>query len=202
MDQALKDVFAEYDARIAREAEVFRAGGPVNIDDMLLAVGPVVGRFMHTLIVGHGAKRIVELGTSYGYSVHWLADAARETGGRVITMDVAADKQAYARKRIERAGLSAFVEFRTGNAVDLLAAIDEPIDFVLLDIWKDLYVACLETFFPKLSPGAVVVADNMLRPVDARPHAEAYQAAIRGKPGVQSMLLAMGSGIELSRKAA
>src|SRR5262245_47695380 len=124
MEQALKDVFAEYDARIAKEAEIFRAGGPINVDDMLLAVGPVVGRFMHTLIVGHGAKRIVELGTSYGYSAHWLADAARETGGKVITMDVAADKQTYARKRIERAGLAPFVEFRTGDAVDLLGAID------------------------------------------------------------------------------
>lgn len=205
MDAAVEAVLETYHARIRAEAERFSAPKPSEPpprrDDLLLAVGPQTGRFLNDLIKAAGARTIVELGTSYGYSGVWLAEAARATGGKVISFDVAPAKQAAAREALVKAGLSDQVEHRTGDAVALLAELEGPIDFVLLDIWKDLYVPCLEQFFPKLAPGAIVVADNMLQPVQARADALAYRRAVRAKPGISSVLLPTGSGLEVSRLA-
>ena len=69
---------------------------------------------------------------------------------------------------------------------------------VLLDIWKDLYVPCLEAFYPKLSDEGVIAADNMIEPEMAREDVRKYRAAIRALPDMQTALLPIGSGIELS----
>ena len=74
----------------------------------------------------------------------------------------------------------------------MIAELPSKIDFVLLDLWKDLYVPCLELFYPKLKPGAIIVADNMLFPGDA--DVRRYGKAIRKKPGITSVLLPVGTG--------
>jgi predicted O-methyltransferase YrrM len=84
--------------------------------------------------------------------------------------------------------------------LDTLPRLAGPFDLVLLDVWKDLYVPCLELFHLKLRPGALVAADNMLFPLNTRPAAAAYQARVRTKPDLDSVLLPIGSGVELSRK--
>ena len=200
MDKAFDEVLARYLARMRDEepamADAQRAG--FDPDKYLLAVGEEVARVLHALIVARRAKHILELGTSYGFSTLFLADAARRTGGKVVTMDVAADKQDYARRRLADAKLDGFVDFQAGNALDLLEQAEGPIEFVLLDLWKDLYVPCFEAFRSKLAPNAIVAADNMLYPEIARADAERYQAAVRADSDFQSMLLPIGSGIELS----
>jgi len=199
VDDKVSAVFREYEARAAQEARAMREGGRFNRDEVLLWVGPDTGRLLHELVIGSGAKNILELGTSYGYSGVWLADAARKTGGKVITCDVAGNKQDYAKGMIAKAGLSDFIEFRMGDARETIKALGGGIDFVLVDLWKDLYVECLELFFSKLAPGATIVADNMLRPIEAKADALAYRRAVRRKPGVSSVLLPVGSGLEVSR---
>jgi predicted O-methyltransferase YrrM len=201
MESAVAAVFDLYDQRIAAEAELWRNPKPgMGRDDFLLAVGPETGALLNTLVKGAGARTILEIGTSYGYSTVWLAEAARATGGMVITLDLAANKQAYAREMLGKAGLADQVDFRNGDALQLIPAIQEPLDFVLLDCWKDIYVPCLELFHPKLAPGGMVVADNMIFPANAHDDAIAYRRAVRGKPDMASVLLSVGSGIELSRK--
>jgi len=74
-----------------------------------------------------------------------------------------------------------------------------PFDFVLLDLWKDLYVPCLELAHPKLAPNACVVADNMIFPPSPTEQA-AYKKAVRAKPDMESLLLPIGSGLEISKK--
>ena len=69
---------------------------------------------------------------------------------------------------------------------------------VLLDLWKDKYVACFELFHGKLADNAIVVADNMLIPEIVRPDAEAYRNAVKAKGNLQTVLLPVGNGIELS----
>ena len=200
MDKAFDEVLARYLARMRDEepamADAQRAG--FDPDKYLLAVGEEVARVLHALIVARRAKHILELGTSYGFSTLFLADAARRTGGKVVTMDVAADKQDYARRQLADAKLDGFVDFQAGNALDLLVQAEGPIEFVLLDLWKDLYVPCFEAFRSKLAPNAIVAADNMLYPEIARADAKRYQAAVRADSDFQSMLLPIGSGIELS----
>jgi predicted O-methyltransferase YrrM len=201
VDAKLQALLTRYHARIADENRLAKSD-PASFsrrrDEFLLAVGPEVGWLMHALIIGRGAKRILELGTSYGYSTAFLADAARQTGGRVYTMDVAAHKQQYARTQLEEAGLLPQVEWLLGDATQLLKTLEGPFDFVLLDLWKNLYVPCLDLFYGKLAQHAVIVADNMLFPEAARADAEAYRAAVKVKENLQSVLLPIGNGIELS----
>jgi predicted O-methyltransferase YrrM len=141
---------------------------------------------------------VLELGTSYGYSTLILADAVRHVGGTLITMDLADYKQAEARAAIDRAGLSDVVDFRLGDAIALIEADPGPFDLVLLDIWKDLYLPCLNAFYPKLSDEGIIAADNMVEPAMARPDVRIYRAAVRALPDMQTALLPIGSGIELS----
>jgi predicted O-methyltransferase YrrM len=202
-DPAVAEVHAGYAKRLAdEEARSANMGSDMfaHRDEFLLPIGPEVGWFLHSLILARRPARILELGTSYGYSTLFLADAARQIGASVITMDLADYKQAEARANIERAGLGELVEFRLGDAVALIESDPGPFDLVLLDIWKDLYVPCLEAFHPKLSDEAIVAADNMIEPAAARLDARKYRAAVRALPDMQSALLPIGSGIELSVK--
>jgi predicted O-methyltransferase YrrM len=203
VDKTMELVLAEYERRAEEEAR-FMHSNPAEfgkrVDDFLISVGPATGRMMHLLATGAKAKNILELGASYGYSTIWLADAARETGGKVHSLELSQRKVDYAREQLARASLSGFVEFHVGSALDTLPRLAGPFHFVLLDLWKDLYKPCFELFHPKLAPGALICADNMLFPEFSRPDAMAYQALVRTKSDMDSVLLPIGSGVELSRK--
>jgi predicted O-methyltransferase YrrM len=167
-----------------------------RFDRRLLAVGPDTGRFINLVAGSLHAPNILEIGTSYGYSGIWLAEAARRSGGRVTTLELQDYKSKYARERAAEAGLAEYIEYRVGDAVSLIGDLKFKIDFVLLDLWKDLYIPCLEAFYPKLNPGAIIVADNMLHPGGEL--MQRYADAVRAKPGITSVLLPVGQGIEVS----
>jgi predicted O-methyltransferase YrrM len=80
----------------------------------------------------------------------------------------------------------------------MIEADEGPFDFILLDIWKELYLPCFEAFYPKLSDEAIIAADNMIYPPQARDDVRQYRAAVRSKGDLQTTLLPIGSGIELS----
>ena len=201
-DPDFQAVLADYNARAARESTVLSNTTPQNIltvrDQLLLHVGEEVARFLHSLVVARRAKRILEIGTSYGYSTLFLADAARVTGGRVITLELSESKLAHARAQLGRAKLADHVEWLQGDALQILERIEGPFDFVLLDLWKEFYVPCLERFLPKLAENGIIAADNMLEPKAVRPEAETYRAAVRAVPWLQSVLLPIGQGVEVS----
>ena len=203
MDQAIETVLAEYEARSQREwtgvVEPGAEGVADRRDQMLLSVGREAGLLLNLMAKGAGARRILEIGTSYGYSTVWLAEAAKATGGTVTTLDLADYKQAHAAEQLSRAGLAGQVEFHAGNALEIIPRLAGGFDFVLLDLWKDLYVPCLDLFYPKLAPGALVVADNMLQPALDRTNAHNYRRAVRTKPGLRSILLEVGQGLEVSK---
>ena len=205
MDAAIETVLAEYEARSQREWSGLTDASAVGIaerrDQMLLSVGRDAGVFLNTLARSGPSRRILELGSSYGYSTIWLAEAAKATGGEVISLDVADYKQAYARDALARAGLEGVVTFHTGDALEIIPRLEGRFDFVLLDLWKDIYVPCLERFYPKLEPGAVIVADNMLQPAIDRTNALTYRRAVRAMPGLSTVLLTIGQGLEVSRLA-
>jgi predicted O-methyltransferase YrrM len=184
----------ERENRRERPAGGERENGP---DTRMRAVGPDTGRLINILARSLEAPNILELGTSYGYSGIWLAEAARATGGRLTTMELHEYKSAYARDMAGKAGLADHVDFRVGDAVRMIAGLPFGLDFVLVDLWKDLYEPCLDAFYPKLNPGAIVVADNMLRPGSA--DVKRYGRAVRAKPGMASVLLPVGTGLEVSR---
>lgn len=203
MDEAVEIVLAEYDQRGVEEFKLrdhmSEDEWMSHRDDFLISIGRHTGQLLNILIKGAKARNILEIGTSYGHSTVWLAEAARATGGKVVTIDEKANKQEYARGMLARAGLGGHVDFRLGDARDLIAALPGPFDFVLVDLWKDLYIPCFDLFYRKLSSGALIAADNMIWPESSRENALAYRKHIRSKPSIDSILLDVGSGIELSR---
>lgn len=200
MDEKIQAVLDTYHARIAEEARQRNAGPPPDDEwrnRRLLAVGPETGRLINILAKSLERPNILEIGTSYGYSGIWLAEAARATGGRLTTLELHDYKSAYARDMSIQAGLADHVDFKVGDAVKMISELPFGLDFVLVDLWKDLYVPCLEAFYPKLNPGAIIVADNMIRP--GGDDVQRYAKAIRAKPKIVSVLLPVGTGLEVSR---
>ncbi|MDQ0468657.1 O-methyltransferase [Labrys wisconsinensis] len=200
MDEKITAVLEAYDALIReeqtqpREAPGGRDGGQ---DRRMRAIPPETGRFLNILARSLQAPAMLEIGTSFGYSGIWLAEAARASGGRLVTMELHAYKSEFARGMADKAGLAGHIDFRVGDAVAGISALPAGLDFVFLDLWKDLYLPCLEAFYPKLAPGAIVVADNLLYP--GGEDVQRYARAIRRKPGMTSVLLPVGSGLEVSR---
>ena len=196
-------VFEIYERRrLADETKMAELGpnGFARRDEFLLPVGPEVGWFLHKLILARRPNTIVEFGTSYGYSTLFLADAARQIGANVISFEIADYKQSYAAKMLSDAGLSESVDFQLGDAVKNADRIKTNVDFCLIDIWKDLYVPCLDVIYPKLPEGGVIAADNMIHPEMARPDVRTYRARVKEKGDLQTTLLPIGAGIELSCK--
>jgi len=202
VDPVIERVLAEFERRADEEQRrtSFPLAPGTNLDDLLLSVGREAGTLLYLLATGAQSRRILELGTSYGYSTVWLAAAARATGGKVLSLELKEFKIEHARQALTRAGLSTRVEFHAGDCLETLKTLPGPFDFVLLDVWKDLYLPCFELVHPKLATGGVIIADNMLLPEVVRPQAEAYRARVRKAGDMDSVLIEIGNGIEISRK--
>lgn len=203
MDNDVKAVLAHYDQRAAKELAVMQGLSSdelmSRVDEFLISIGPDTGTLLNVLIRAMRAQTILELGTSYGHSTVFLAEAARASNGKVVSIDIKAEKQRYAREQLASAGLDSFVEFQTGDAREIVASFAGSIDFVLIDLWKDLYIPCFDLVYPKLSDGAFVAADNILHPELFRDAMAAYRRHVRGRSDIDTILLPVGSGIELSR---
>src|SRR5262249_1813447 len=119
MDSALTALLDEL-ARFGAENDARETERPRR----MLNITPDTGRLLWIMIRWRRAPRILEVGTSNGFSTIWLADAARDTGGQVTTLDVDAGKIRLARENLERAGLSDRVEIIEGRAADSLRRLD------------------------------------------------------------------------------
>jgi predicted O-methyltransferase YrrM len=104
---------------------------------------------------------VVEFGMSFGISAIHLASAVRDNGsGRVVTTELSATKIAAAKKTFADTGLDDVITILEGDALTTLESLDGPVDFILLDGWKDLYLPVIELLEPRVSTGALIVADN------------------------------------------
>ena len=163
----------------------------------MLNITPDTGRLLSILIRSARATRILEVGTSNAYSTIWLADAARETGGRVTTLEVDPNKVTLARENLGRAQLSDRVQLIEGKAAESLQRLDGPFDFVFLDADRGNYLTYLELVVPKLRTGGLIVADNITT------HAQElqfYLARVKSHPALFSVTVPIGNGEEVSLK--
>ena len=145
------------------------------------------------------ARRVVEFGTSFGISAIYLAAAMRDNDGHFVGSDIDPNKVAGARRHLEEAGLSAFSEVREGDVLETFRDLAAPIDLLLLDGNKDLYLLVLELMKPKLRKGPVVVEDNILHPFVVRKTMARYVASMNDPAnGFRSATLPIGAGIEYS----
>ena len=123
------------------------------------------GELLYILVRAKRPHTIVEFGTSYGISTIHLAAAVADNGaGSVITTELSAAKIFAARANLAEAGLDDSVTVLPGDARTTLNGVRAPIDFVLLDGWKDLCLPVLRSLESRLAPGALVVADDINLP--------------------------------------
>ncbi|MFG2095665.1 O-methyltransferase [Streptomyces sp. NPDC048612] len=159
-----------------------------------LPVHPQVGTFLYQLIRSLRPALVVEFGTSFGASTIYAAAALRDNGsGRIIGSELHPGKADRARGHLERAGLADYAEIRTGDARDQLVALPGPVDLLLLDGWKELYLPVLKLLEPALRTGGLVVSDNLpMLPPEFTDHVRT------AGNGYLSQQLPLGDGIEFS----
>jgi predicted O-methyltransferase YrrM len=131
------------------------------LSEFYLPVSPDAGKLLYALVRAARPETVVEFGMSLGISGIHLAAAIRDNGtGRLVTTELSAAKVAAAKQNFAEAGLADVITVLAGDALETLAELDGPVGFVLLDGWKELYVPVIKLLEPKLSPGALIVADN------------------------------------------
>jgi predicted O-methyltransferase YrrM len=124
-----------------------------------LSITPEVGELLCVLVLARRPGTIVEFGASHGYSTIHLAAAVRDVGsGRVITTEIEPAKAAAAERNLTDAGLEDLVEMRVGDALRTLTDVEE-VDLLFLDGWNNPYEPVLELLEPRLTAGALVIAD-------------------------------------------
>lgn len=173
-----------------------RADG-TSTERRLRSVTPEVGRFLHLLVRLMAARAVLEVGTSGGYSTIWLASAARETNGRVTTLELLPAKIERARQNFAAAGLQDIITIVEGDAHQTITTLEGPFDFVFLDTEKEFYLDLLEPLVQLLRPGGALVADNLLS------HAEAlapFRQAAESHPDLECILIPIPRGELLCRK--
>lgn len=167
----LNRMFTEADAQmpllselLGRNAVPAEANAQQRADalsDFYLPITREAGRLLYALVRASRPTNVVEFGMSLGISAIHLASAVRDNGvGRVVTTELNATKVELATGNFADAGLDDLITVLQGDAMETLASVDGPVQFVLLDGWKDLYAAVLQLLEPQLAPGALVVADN------------------------------------------
>jgi predicted O-methyltransferase YrrM len=145
-----------------------------------IPVTPEAGRLLYSLVRATRPATIVEFGMSFGISALHLASAVRDNGsGRVVTTELSADKIAAAKQTFVDTGLDDLITILDGDALSTLADLSEPVGFVLLDGWKELYLPVIKLLERYLSPGALVVADNT-EMTDAQPYLDYVRNAENG----------------------
>ena len=170
-----------------------------ELSDAYLPISPEVGRLLYVLARNKQARTIVEFGTSFGISTIHLGAAVRDNrnGGRVITTELSTKKTNRARQNIAEAGLSDIVEIREGDALETLRGeVGEPIELLLLDGWKELYLPLLKLLEPRLSAGALIIADDLNIAAEAL---ESYLEYVRDPlRGYVSVEIPLDDGLEVS----
>jgi len=166
------------------------------VDDAL-ALPREVGEFIHGLILASGAKRGLEIGTSYGYSGLWSASALAANGGTLVTIDCDPRKTEAARTSFQKAKLTDCIELRTGAAVDVIAALHGPFDYVLNDADKENCLTYVEQIADRLTDRAIVLTDNT---ISHAPQLAAFVTWVRRRVDFWSVGLVIGSGMEMSVK--
>jgi predicted O-methyltransferase YrrM len=161
----------------------------------MLNVARETGRLHGVLGRATRATHVVEVGSSNGYSTIWLADAVRDTGGRVTTLEVNPDKIAHARRNLATAGVAGVVEILAGRAADTLARLDGPLDLVFLDADRGNYLDYLDLVVPRLRVGGLLVADN----VTSHAHELGpFLTRVRSHPDLLAVTVPVGKGEEIA----
>lgn len=158
------------------------------------------GRLLHDLIVDHGYRRGLEIGTSNGYSTLWLALAFRTTGGELFTIEYEPKRAAEARENFRKAALEQIIDLRVADAFEEIPKLEGSFDFVFLDAWKPDYLAFWNLVKSRVSPGGVFTAHNV---IGQENHMRDFLEAVQADPDFETTIHEVsdaGVSISLRRK--
>jgi predicted O-methyltransferase YrrM len=192
MDSQVIEVLNRLEARDERE----RAQGLPG-SRRIQALHPDSARLLYALALAKGAKNVVEVGMSHGYSTLWLAAAAKINGGKAVTCDPNPERIAAARQNFAAAGLADVIEIVEGDARETLRGRTEPVDLLFIDSERSYYTAFFDVVYPRLVKGGLVVADNVLSHQDELAD---YIAHVETHPNLESVRVPIGRGLEISVK--
>jgi predicted O-methyltransferase YrrM len=171
---------AENDARASQRYE------------KMLNITPETGELLAILVHAIKARRVLEIGTSNGYSTLWQADAVRADSGSVVTVEVSAAKAEMVRHNLERAGLSTWVHQEVMEAGQFLRRQPPAqFDLLFLDSSREQYVPWWPWIQSVLVPGGLLVVDNA---VSHAAEMAGFLAQVRATPGWRSVVVPIGNG--------
>lgn len=131
-------------------------------DKGMLAVSEEDGKFLRVLIGATGAKQVLEIGAASGYSAIWMGLGLRQTGGKLVTIEYDPIRAKEAAANIQRAGLSDIVQVIAGDAFKEVPKVPGGFDLVFLDAWKPDYKKFFDLVFPRVTPGGLFMAHNVI----------------------------------------
>src|SRR5688572_8262516 len=163
-----------------------------------LAVSEEDGRFLRVLVASRGAKSVLEIGAASGYSGIWLGLGARESGGHVVAIEYDPQRAKEAASNIRSAGLADVVRVVQGDAFAEIPRVPGTFDFVFLDAWKPDYKRFFDLVFPRLAPGGVFVAHNV---VNKKTEMEPFLRTILAHPALFTSIVSPShEGMSVSYK--
>jgi caffeoyl-CoA O-methyltransferase len=186
--------------------------------EMMLAITLDTGTFFNITLKAMRAKRILEIGTSYGYSTLWFAEALTQISEvsntrpekSIITIEMDHSKVERANKNFDEAGIKNIIDLKEGQAGNVLSEIsknylkeeDRLFDFVFFDADKENLRHYFDIVLPMVRVGGIIATDNILYPEEYRSMMTNYTNYIKNKPNIQSMMIPIGNGEELTIKLA
>ena len=164
----------------------------------MMNVAPAEGEHLKGLVTQLGAKRVLEIGTSNGYSGIWLALGLRETGGKLITLDIDEGRYRLAQENFKATRVAPLIDSRLTDALKELPQLDGPFDLVFIDAWKADYPKYLEIILSKVRSGGIVAAHN----VDShREELADFIETVKNHPELETQFVRKGrAGLSVSVK--
>jgi predicted O-methyltransferase YrrM len=191
MDAARRELAAEIHAA-ASEHDAAQA----DRLDRYRILEPETAELLAVLVRATKAQRVLEIGTSIGYSTLWLADAVEAVGGKLYSVEIDRERSDQAKANLERAGLRAALI--QGDAGTLLASSsNENWDMVFLDAERPAYAGYWPDVLRTLAPGGLVAVDNVLSHAG---QVEELLALMAAEPAVTSTQVPVGAGLQLAVK--
>ena len=167
-------------------------------DKDLLAVSEEDGRFLRLMVTANRATRALEIGGAHGYSAIWIGLGLRQTGGTLTTIEFDEARARILAGNIRRAGLSDVVTVVSGDAFTEIPRMAGGFDFVFLDAWKRDYKRFFDLMLPRLRPGGLFLAHNV---VNKKSEMGDFLSAIDDNPTVLTSIVApSGEGMSISLK--
>ena len=179
---------SEEEKRILSVLEEARRTG-----DVYLEVPVADGRMLRLLAEVAGAKQVIEIGTSTGYSGLWFTLALRKTGGRLTTFELDHDRATHARKHFDQAGVANLVTLIEGDAHKNVPKLKGIMDVVFIDADKSGYVDYLKSTLPSVRPGGLILAHNIEMVPD-------YVKLVTADPSLETVFYTQGNGLGITVK--